>query len=193
MIMNEDACFQRAAEFLLSHEGGYVDHPDDPGGATNYGVSLRFLRKYGEFDGDIDEDGDIDAEDISQMSREQAKQIYYTAWWQKYSYGEFHLILARHLLDKAVLFGPRTAHRMLQRACRAGYYNIELTEDGILGPKTRSAIKKYHDGEAIEQLVSAFKAECAGHARLLAAVNKDLSAFKRGWLNRIYDEGGRNV
>ncbi|UCD23789.1 MAG: hypothetical protein JSW51_12245, partial [Gemmatimonadota bacterium] len=53
--------FDWALACVLHHEGGFVNNPNDPGGATDFGVSLRFLRSVGE---DIDGDGDIDIDDI---------------------------------------------------------------------------------------------------------------------------------
>ena len=70
--------FESAVEKVLKHEGGYVDHANDPGGATNYGISLRFVKQSTGIDLDVDGDGDIDADDIKAMTPEQAKEIYKT-------------------------------------------------------------------------------------------------------------------
>ncbi len=60
--------FEKAVEKVLEHEGGYVDHKNDPGGATNYGISLRFVKQSTGIDLDVDGDGDIDADDIKAMT-----------------------------------------------------------------------------------------------------------------------------
>jgi lysozyme family protein len=59
--------FNQAVKVILQHEGGYVDNPNDPGGATNYGISLRFLADHPE-SGDFNGDGEVDAEDIANMT-----------------------------------------------------------------------------------------------------------------------------
>ena len=67
--------FDTAIKKVLKHEGGYVDHKNDPGGATKYGISLRFI-KQSNTDLDLDNDGDIDADDIKEMTEDKAKEIY---------------------------------------------------------------------------------------------------------------------
>ena len=62
---------QCALDWIFWAEGGYVDDPDDPGGATRFGISLRLLKKMGKL-GDIDGDGDIDADDIRRLSSDSA-------------------------------------------------------------------------------------------------------------------------
>ena len=74
--------FDKAIEVTLAHEGGFTDDPVDTGGATNWGVSLRFLKDAGDLDGDgvldgdLDGDGDVDYDDIKKMARAEAIRIY---------------------------------------------------------------------------------------------------------------------
>jgi hypothetical protein len=56
--------FERAMSFTGKWEGGFVNDPKDPGGATKYGISLRFLRDLAPELGDVDGDGDVDADDV---------------------------------------------------------------------------------------------------------------------------------
>lgn len=63
-----DEVWKRAADHVLKVEGGYVDDPNDAGGATNWGISLRFVKQSG-VDLDIDGDGDIDAEDMKALTK----------------------------------------------------------------------------------------------------------------------------
>jgi len=78
--------FELAIPIVLRHEGGLVDNPNDPGGITNHGVSLRWLKSKG-LAGDLNHDGDVDAADIKIMTVEQASGFYKTYWWDKYNYG----------------------------------------------------------------------------------------------------------
>lgn len=205
MSVQDDAIFEAALDRVLRHEGGFVDHAQDPGGATSYGVSLRWLRALGDVDGDgwaegdLDRDGDVDADDIRRLTRADAARLYRTQFWDRYGYGRLSLRIGGRVFDWAVNMGPANAHRVLQRACRAAAPGLPvLVEDGILGPKTVSVAI----GCAQEQLVAAMRAEAAGHYRRLVEVNaalrrngvthgdgtdlRDLSVFLKGWLARAY-------
>lgn len=172
--------FERAIEIVLEHEGGFSDHPSDPGGATMYGISLRLLRTLGLGIGDIDGDGDIDIEDVRNLTKEQAKNIYRTEFWDPYDYESFHSPIAEKVFDLSVNMGPGGAHRVLQRALRAVGQNV--VEDGILGPQTRGAVA----AASASHLHVALRSEAAGYYRTLVAHNEVLSGFLRGWLNRAY-------
>jgi lysozyme family protein len=69
------AVFETAIDVVLRHEGGFVNNVHDSGGATNFGISLRFLRDY-PGDGDFDGDGDVDIDDIRKMTLTDAKRVY---------------------------------------------------------------------------------------------------------------------
>ena len=180
--------FEDAFEVIMLHEGGYVNHPDDPGGATNWGVSLRFLKSLSaktvlpdaDVFGDLDGDGDLDADDIKLMSEGFAKDVYKRAWWDKHQY---ELItdksVAVKLIDFAVNMGQRRAAVNLQRACRC--LGTPLVEDGLIGPVTFGTI---NDLDA-EPLVYSFMSEVAGYYRRL-----DRPMFIKGWLRRAYSSDG---
>ena len=107
--MQADNRFGLAVRPLLVLEGGFVDHPDDPGGATNFGISLRFLQTLDDIElGDIDGDGDVDYQDISQMKSIDAQLLYFEHWWDKYGYGQIvDQGVANKLLDMSVNMGAR--------------------------------------------------------------------------------------
>ncbi|WP_339863223.1 glycoside hydrolase family 108 protein [Paremcibacter congregatus] len=180
--------FNRALSALLAIEGALVDDPDDPGGITNNGISLRTLSRLGAVDNDHDGasdydfngDGAIDAEDIRAMSENDVRQFYYHEFWFKYSYGCLPTNVAIKLFDFSVNMGPSQAHKILQRALRAnGHY---LKDDGIIGNITRTLTKTC----AQERIVPAMRSEAAGFYRLLAAQNPRSQKFLKGWLRRAY-------
>ena len=169
---------------VIELEGGFVDHPDDPGGATNLGIFLRFLQTETEYEfGDIDNDGDLDYEDIRNMTMKAASDIYKKHWWDKYGY---HSIpsqpVANKIFDMAVNMGARQAHKLLQRAINCVLGQHLLVDDGLLGEKSSQAM-----GAAIQQpiaLLAALRAQQEGFYRLLVAKNDKFNAFLNGWLNR---------
>lgn len=186
------ANFESAITIVLKHEGGYVDDTDDPGGVTNYGVSLRWLRSVGEIDGtligDLDGDGDVDADDIRQMSKEDAEHLYRTLWWDKYQYDEIEdQVVANKVFDLAVNMSARQSHKILQRALRAN--NLEVQVDGIIGPKTMTSINLFDNTETyigVDCLIAAMRSEAASFYRVLIAQKPKFEKYRAGWLTRAY-------
>ena len=171
--------FEAAIPYVLEHEGGYSDHPYDAGGPTNFGVSLRLLRELGY---DVDHDGDVDAQDIAALSRTDAVLVFRRLWWDRYQYGALgSQLVAEKTFDLAVNMGAAQAHRLLQRALRASG-GVELSEDGVLGPRTVTAARAA-DPWATR---AALRSEAAGFYRLLSAQKPSLAVFLGGWLRRAY-------
>lgn len=180
--------FNEAIQTVLLHEGGFANNPADPGGATNFGVSLRFLIQKGmiDLDGDgfhdfdFDRDGDVDIDDIRAMPVEAAIGLYHREWWQKYYYDLLPEELAGKTLDLAVNMGAPQAHKLLQRACRACGENI--LDDGLIGPVTRRTLFDLDPSGVI----TAFRSEAAGFYRGLVIAKPSFVEFRDGWLNRAY-------
>lgn len=175
------ADFNQAVQILLKQEGGFSDDPNDPGGATNYGISLRFLRAEGLLNNmDFDHDGDVDADDMRLLPRDVTVNIYLTRWWEKYGYGSIlNQDVANKLLSFSVNMGAHQAHKLIQRALRATGRSVQ--DDGILGPNTLSAITG-----ADSLLLAPFRSEAAGFYRLVAALHPAQAGELSGWLNRAY-------
>jgi len=176
--------FDVAFRLVMAHEGGYVNNPKDPGGATKYGISLRFFKQFTgralpdtDIVGDLDGDGDIDADDIKLISVGLAHQVYRRAWWDKHHYKQIqHRDVAIKLIDFAVNMGQRRAVVNLQRSLRAST-GRRLVEDGVMGQKTLAAI----NGGDEATVTCGLMCETAGFYRRLGE-----EAFLSGWLNRAY-------
>jgi len=167
-----DSLFVEAVAELLKHEGGYVDHPNDRGGATNWGISFRFYKSLKP---------DATKRDIRELTLDAAKQIYYEHWWVRYGYRALPFSIGKRVFSFAVNMPSQSAHKLLQRAIRAAT-GEQLLEDGVLGEKTIAAAKAADTGK----LLGALRSEAAGYYRSLAAKNPSQKVFLKGWLNRAY-------
>jgi lysozyme family protein len=135
---NYKACFEKTMEI----EGGFVDDPDDAGGTTKFGVSLRFLKKLIETDqngyayGDIDHDGDIDDKDIEALTIEDVERIMRQYFWNLLPMDQFETQprVQWKLFDLAIHASPYESKRVFQRA-------VKVYPDGIIGEKTLAAAK----------------------------------------------------
>lgn len=180
------AKFEPAIKILLQHEGGYVNHPNDPGGATNWGVSLRFLQDQPLRIGDFDGDGDIDVEDIANMTIEDAKKVYDECWWTKYKYGSIvDQTIATKVFDFSVNMGAPRAHKLLQAAMNKAF-STKLSVDGVLGPASFKLINAIGDGDEEQELLTAYCNEAWDFYQAIARNNPKLKVFLKGWKNRAY-------
>lgn len=105
--------FEQAMRFTLDHEGGFVNHPNDPGGATNMGITLGSAKAYKV---DVDGDGDTDEEDIKNLPLEIVMQIYKDRYWNACDCDSFDTDYAIALFDTAVNCGVGRAKIWHERA-----------------------------------------------------------------------------
>jgi lysozyme family protein len=107
--------FLKAFDYLIQHEGGYSNNPTDADGETKYGISKRSYPHL----------------DIKNLTREQARQIYFCDFWLKGKYEQINdENIAIKLFDLAVNVGISQVNKLIQRALRA----TAVTEDGIIEP-----------------------------------------------------------
>lgn len=164
--MTDRERFERLIGFVLEHEGGLADDPDDPGGITKYGISLRSYPHLG-------------ANGIRNLTIEDAKGIYYQDWWLPLKCPQIHDDkVAQKYLDTCVNTGKRTGTKILQRALQMIGYRI--TVDGAIGPKTLAAVNAA-DPQA---LLVAMRQQQKAHYERLIQKNPELKKFRRGWMAR---------
>ena len=121
------------ADAIVAREGGYVNDPDDPGGATKWGVTIGTLRRLGR---DLTGDGRVTTADVKRLSRAQARDIYVEHYFHRPRIGELPEALHASVFDMYVNAGAN-AVRILQRLlCAMGQ---GVTVDGVIGPQTIAA------------------------------------------------------
>lgn len=120
--------FDKAIIAVLAHEGGYVNHPADPGGETNFGITKR----------------DHPRVDIKHLTRAQAIEIYRRDYWREYMDRMPAGVAAKHF-DMCVNMGHFRAVKLLQRA-------MGCDEDGHIGPITLSAVAVHNPVDLIDRL-----------------------------------------
>lgn len=166
--------FEKAHEFVARWEGGFADHPADPGGMTNYGISMRFLRSLGLEEGDVDGDGDIDADDIRSLTPDDAARIMRRNFWDPLHLDEVKPCCAMVIYDTAVNMGPTYARKLAQQA-------LGVPADGVWGPVTRSALRLCDDRKTAVAMCHIRRARY----HELVKGNAALGAFLKGWLRRV--------
>lgn len=124
------------ADEIVAREGGYVNDPDDPGGATNYGVTIHTMRRLGL---DLDRDGKVTAEDVRRLTRDQAREIFVRHYFVGPRINLLPEELQASVFDMYVNAGGN-AVRILQRMLnKMGH---ALAVDGAIGPKTAGAAQE---------------------------------------------------
>lgn len=179
------ATFEEAIKYVLENEGGYVSSLNDPGGSTNMGISIRFLRSlsaekirsYGILVGES-----INDEDIEHLTIDQAMAIYRGEFWNQAPFDKLpNQKIANYLFDMAVNHSIAVAIKMAQRSVWACMSTTILDDDGILGNDTLADIKYCQ-----LFIIPTMKATRAEYYRSLVSASPGLKIFLEGWLKRCY-------
>jgi lysozyme family protein len=166
--------FNKTLDFTLEHEGGYVDNPADPGGATNRGISFRFLKGI---------DSSTTKSDIVNMTLERASEIYRTYFWRSCYCDELPSLVDSVVFDTAVNMGTGTSIKLLQKSLN-DLYGTNLKVDGSFGPITQSAVEEIVDTlEFAKDIIDRRR----DYYTSLANNKPRFRVFLRGWMNRIND------
>lgn len=152
-----------AIDAVLKHEGGYVDHPDDPGGATNRGITQRVLQEWRA--GRI-----VTKDDVKLLGEDEARAIYVHRYWMPIRGDELPRALAFVTMDAAVNSGVSRAARWLQQA-------VGVVADGSIGPRTIDAARKADPDHAVATC-------CAARLAFLQGLST-WPTFGRGWERRV--------
>lgn len=158
--------YSRALRLLLADEGGYVNHPADPGGATNKGVTQRVYDAYRQRRG-------LEVRSVRQIEMREVEQIYDEQYAKAIRFDELPAGVDYAVFDGAVNSGPRQAAKWLQQA--AG-----VRADGVIGNVTLQAVAAVNDVEGLIDRMCDLR--LAFMRRL-----KTWKTFGRGWKRRVED------
>ncbi len=127
---------RQIAEDIVAREGGFVNDPDDPGGATNHGVTIGTMRALRR---DIDHDGDVDVADVKGLTRLEAVEIFIRHYFDRPGIARLPAEVQPAVFDMYVNAGAN-AVRLLQRMLAAKGHTC--TADGVIGPQTSAAARR---------------------------------------------------
>jgi lysozyme family protein len=160
--------FVDALPFVLRWEGGFVNHPNDPGGATNKGVTQKVYDAWRSKQG-------LAAADVRSLTDTELQSIYESGYWLPPRCDDLPSPLDLVQFDTAVNMGNGRAIKLLQKAVGA------TPVDGKFGPGTEACVAGCDTGEALAAYCDAREA----FYRDLAASNPKLAVFLKGWMNRL--------
>lgn len=127
------------AQDIVAREGGYVNDPDDLGGATNFGVTIHTMRRLGL---DLDRDGTVTAADVRRLTRDQAVNIFLEHYYARPLIAELPQPLRASVFDMYVNAGGN-AVKILQRLMVDMGYAVAV--DGALGPVSIAAVRAAYE------------------------------------------------
>ncbi len=154
--------FTKSLDRVLEHEGGFANHPDDPGGATMKGVTLRVFRRFfGE---------DKTVAQLKRITKRQLREIYRTDYWDKCRCDVLPSGVDYAVFDAAVNSGPGNAAIWLQTA-------VDAVRDGGIGPNTLAKVAIHEPVQIINDLLDARMTFLRGLPHF--------TVFGRGWTLRV--------
>ncbi|QJQ93928.1 MULTISPECIES: glycoside hydrolase family 108 protein [Halomonadaceae] len=176
---------QRLVASVIDREGGYVDHPSDRGGPTNYGITQAVAREYGYIG------------HMRDLPRATAVRIYEARYWDSISLEAIAPIstaLAEYLFDFGVHSGPGRSGRELQRNLNVlnnrGRDFPDLTVDGAVGPRTIGGLEAFHrrrGASGVNVLAESINGIRISFCRDLAERDERQEDFVFGWFRRIVE------
>lgn len=164
----------KLAPWIFKWEGGFVNDPDDLGGATNMGVTISTWKQVGY---DKDGDGDIDVDDLHLLTREDVvNRVLKPHYWDRWKADDIKSQSVANILVDWVWASGVHGIKIPQRL-------LGVTVDGIVGPKTLAAVNARNPRELFDMIKIARFDFIEDICKKRPANNK----FKRGWMNRIND------
>jgi len=154
--------FQACLEIILLHEGGYVNHPKDPGGETNLGVTKRVYEEHGG------------KKDMKDLTVDDVAPIYEKSYWNRIKGDDLPAGLDLCVFDFGVNAGTGRAAKYLQTL-------VGTTADGGIGPNTIKCVNEYVEEHGLEETIKSYQESRQGYYESLST----FETFGRGWTRRV--------
>lgn len=161
---------------VLRREGGYVDHPADRGGPTNYGITLKTLSQYIGYA--------ATENDMKTLDVQVAKDIYEKNYYYGPSIQKLPAQVQGFIFDCAVNHGPRRAIKFMQNVCNQAGYTPRLQVDGAMGPNTLKGAQWAQNNMQDMFLLALFE-ERKNFYRTIVEHDPSQNVFLKGWMNRV--------
>lgn len=158
--------FAPALTAVLAHEGGYVDHPVDPGGATNLGITRKTLARWRK----VSPFTSLPKSEVKALTKATVAPIYRAFYWDEVRGDDLPSGLDYAVFDYAVNSGPGRAAMALQRL-------VDVADDGEIGPLTLAAIAQCKPSDLINAL-------CDERLAFLRRLST-FGTFGKGWTIRV--------
>lgn len=170
--------FDASLEHVLRFEGGWTNHPKDPGGATNRGILQRVYDPYRRKRG-------LTPRSVKFITDDEVSAIYRSLYWDKIAGDDLPAGIDFCTFDAAVNSGPRRGARWLQQAINKCAGKPRVKVDEIIGPATIDAADDYNPHELIDAMLDARLGfmKIARHSQTKALL---FPTFGRGWMNRLF-------
>lgn len=172
------------ADAILEREGGFVNDPDDPGGATKFGVTIHTMRRLGL---DLDGDGTVGTSDVRRLTKSDARAIFIQEYFHAPGLSGLPGILHASVFDMQVNSG-QNAVRILQKLFRK--MGFACAVDGRIGPQTRAVARQAAEA-APDHLADAYGIERRNYYYALADRRPASRKYARrrdgakgGWIRR---------
>lgn len=161
---------------ILRREGGYVDHPEDPGGATNMGITQETLSRYlGR--------AALKSE-VKSLSEDVARDIYERTYYFAPRIDRLPADIQPFIFDCGVNHGPRRAIKFLQSVCNQAGCEPPLSVDGAMGPNTLRGVQ-WTAAQMGEWFLKALVEERRNFYLAIVQARPSQNVFLNGWLNRV--------
>jgi lysozyme family protein len=154
--------YQKCLEIILHHEGGYVNHPKDPGGETNLGVTKRVYEEHGG------------TKDMKDLTVEDVAPIYKKGYWDKMKCDDLPLGLDLCVFDFGVNAGPGRAAKYLQTL-------VATKADGGIGPNTLAKVDEYINKFNVKHAIDRYQNNRQKYYEELSTFD----TFGKGWTRRV--------
>jgi lysozyme family protein len=172
-VLEIEGGYARSLQVILRAEGGYVDDPNDPGGATNQGITQAVYDSWRRGQG-------LPSRPVLGIDPGEVRQIYLERYWTPARCDELPGPVALVHFDCAVNAGVEQAALTLQRA--AG-----VTADGVIGPVTLAAARARPPLELVDEMMFQRLRYYRAIAIRKRADGRDLRAFLPAWVGRLLD------